>query len=250
MQLIKGFFYILWRVWFYILVALPIIVFFPILLILSSREKWYPQFFWMARNVWANTILFGMGFFPRVTREQQPERGKSYMLVGNHTSMTDIMMMLKASKNPFVFVGKKELVKIPVFGFFYKRVCIMVDRSSARSRSGVYKRAKARLDSGLSICIFPEGGVPDEKVLLDEFKDGAFRLAVEYQIPVVPVVFPDNKKRFPWAFFQGSPGRMRAKMLDFIATEGIRIESKEEVSSLNKKVRQLFYTELKALQKR
>ena len=50
------------------------------------------------------------------------------MLVANHTSMLDIMLMLKVSKNPFVFIGKKELAKIPLFGFFYKRVCIMVDR--------------------------------------------------------------------------------------------------------------------------
>ena len=68
------------------------------------------------------------------------------------------MMMLKTSKNPFVFVGKKELVNIPVFGFFYKRVCILVDREDSRSRSGVYRRAQRRLNQGLSICIFPEGG--------------------------------------------------------------------------------------------
>lgn len=66
----------------------------------------------------------------------------------------------------------------------------MVDRSSARSRSAVYLRAKKRLDSGLSICIFPEGGVPDdEDILLDTFKDGAFRLAIEYGIPIVPMSF-------------------------------------------------------------
>ncbi len=249
-KLIKGLFYILWRVWFYLLVALPIIVFFPFLLLFSSREQWYPQFFWLARNIWANTILYGMGFVPKITVHQQLEKGKSYMLVGNHTSMADIMMMLKVSKNPFVFVGKKELVKIPIFGFFYRRVCIMVDRSSARSRSGVYKRAKARLDNGLSICIFPEGGVPDENLLLDEFKDGAFRLAVEYQIPIVPISFPDNKKRFSWQFFSGSPGRMRAVMDPFIATEGYDLTAKEDITSLNAKTRAVILERLQKATKR
>jgi len=60
--------------------------------------------------------------YPRISCEQRLEKGQSYMLVANHTSMLDIMMMLKTSKNPFVFVGKKELVNIPVFGFFYKNL--------------------------------------------------------------------------------------------------------------------------------
>ncbi len=226
MAFFKGIFYILYRIWFYVLVAVPIIIMFPALLILSSKESWYPQFFWMARNIWANVIIYGMGFVPRIEREQKLEKGKSYMLIANHTSMTDIMLMLKASKNPFVFVGKKELVKIPIFGFFYKRVCIMVDRSSAKSRSAVYERAQRRLNQGLSICIFPEGGVPETDVLLDNFKDGAFRLAIDYQIPIVPMTFADNKKRFSYVFFSGGPGRMRAKVHKFIPTEGLGQEQK------------------------
>lgn len=211
---------LVWRIWFYVLVAVPIIIMFPVLLVLSSSDRLYPQFFWVARNVWANIILYGMGFIPRIDRQQKMEKGKSYMLIANHTSMTDIMLMLKASPNPFVFVGKKELVKIPVFGFFYKRVCIMVDRNSAGSRTAVYKRAQKRLHQGLSVCIFPEGGVPDEDILLDKFKDGAFRLAIQHQIPIVPMVFYDNKRRFPYDFFEGSLGLMRVKKLRFIETNG------------------------------
>ena len=245
--LIKRFFYILWRIWFYILVALPIILFFPFLLIFSSREKFYPQFFWMARNIWANVVLYGMGFFPKINRDGKLEKGKSYMLIANHTSMTDIMLMLKTSRYPFVFVGKKELAKMPVFGFFYKRVCIMVDRSSAKSRTEVYKRAKARLDKGLSICIFPEGGVPHENVFLDEFKDGAFRLAIEYQIPIVPITFKDNKKRFPFTFFAGSPGKMYAKIHPFISTKGLQLEDKITLKQQSREIieKQLLNFQLK-----
>jgi len=236
MKLIKGILYILWRVWFYVLVALPIIVFFPALLVLSSSERFYPQFFWVARNLWANIILYGSGFYPKIKKEQTMKKGKSYMLVANHTSMADIMLMLRASKNPFVFVGKKELVKIPVFGFFYKRVCIMVDRSSASSRTAVYKRAQRRLNQGLSICIFPEGGVPEGDLLLDEFKDGAFRLAIEHQIPIVPMTFLDNKKRFSYAFFSGSPGLMRVTIHRFIETEGLATTEKETLKHLARNV--------------
>ncbi len=137
------------------------------------------------------------------------EKGKNYMLVANHTSMLDIMLMLYVSRNPFVFVGKQELAGIPLFGFFYKRVCILVDRKSSNSRMRVYKSVQKRLQQGLGICIFPEGGVPEEHILLDHFKDGAFKMAMAHGIPIVPMSFLDCKKRFPFRFFSGGPGRLR-----------------------------------------
>ena len=163
------------------------------------------------------------------------------MLVANHTSMLDIMLMLRASKNPFVFVGKKELVRIPVFGFFYKRVCIMVDRESTRSRTAVYIRAQKRLSSGLSICIFPEGGVPDESILLDDFKDGAFKMAIAHNIPVVPITFYDNKKRFPFTFYAGGPGQVRVKIHRFFRTENL---DEDQKSVLREMVRDVIYKDL------
>lgn len=221
--------------------GVPIIVLSPLLILSILSEKTYPQFFILAR-LWAKIILFGMGLPYRIVREQQLEKSKSYMLVANHTSMTDIMLMLVISKNPFVFVGKKELVKIPIFGFFYKRTCILVDRSSSKSRFEVFKRAQARLNQGLSICIFPEGGVPDDEiVVLDEFKDGAFRLAIEHQIPIVPMTFYDNKKRFSFKFFSGYPGLMRAKVHEFVETKGLALDDKKD---LKDRVRQVIYKEL------
>jgi 1-acyl-sn-glycerol-3-phosphate acyltransferase len=228
MRLLKIVFWILWRIWFYILMGAFIVIMLPFLVISILKEEWYSYFFFMAR-IWARGILLGMGFYYKVEREQKLEAKKSYMLVANHTSMIDIMMMLAITKNPFVFVGKKELAKIPLFGFFYKRTCILVDRSSPKSRMEVYKRAQKRLHQGMSICIFPEGGVPDESIVLDEFKDGAFRLAIEHQIPIVPMTFADNKKRFSYTFFSGSPGLLRAKIHFFIETRGKTSENKKEI---------------------
>jgi len=213
---------LLFRVWFYILVTLPILLFFPILILFTLSEKTYAQFFWLARNIWAATILYGMGCYPVFKREEKLQKGRSYMLVANHTSMLDIMLMLRTSKNPFVFVGKKELQNIPLFGFFYRRVCILVDREDSRSRVAVYRRAQRRLNQGLSICIFPEGGVPDESIVLDRFKDGAFKMAIAHGIPVVPITFLDNKKRLPFPFFSGSPGPLRVKVHRFIDTSGLK----------------------------
>ena len=246
MRALKIVFWTLYRIWFYILMAIPILVMFPFLFISILSEKWYPYFFVMAR-IWAKVILFGMGFSTKVESEQEIIEGKSYMFVANHTSMTDIMLMLSVVKNPFVFVGKKELAKIPLFGFFYKRTCILVDRKSSKSRMAVFERAQQRLNQGLSICIFPEGGVPDdESVMLDEFKDGAFRLAIEHHIPIVPLTFADNKKRFSYTFFSGSPGEMRVKIHRFFDTENATPEYKK---TLKESVRQVILKQLQAFEK-
>ena len=144
----------IWNVWFYVLAFIGIATTFPLLVIFSSSEKFYPQFYWVARNIWSNIILFGMGFWPVVENKKKFEKGKSYMVVANHKSMIDIMLMVYCCKHPIVFVGKKELDKIPIFGYFYSKVCILVDRDNPESRKNVYSKSIKRLERGVSICIF------------------------------------------------------------------------------------------------
>lgn len=245
MKIFKYPFWILYRIWFYTLITVPILALFPILLVSILKEEWYPYFFKLAR-LWAKIILIGMGFRWIIRSEQTPEPDKSYMFIANHTSMADIMLMLVCVKNPFVFVGKAELAKFPVFGFFYKRTCILVDRSSEKSRRAVFLRAQKRLNQGLSICIFPEGGVPDEDIILDDFKDGAFRLAISHQIPIVPMTFIDNKERFSYVFFSGGPGKMRVKVHKFLSTEGL---ISKDAKALNAQTRELILSELNSSKK-
>lgn len=171
-----------------------------------------------------------MGFYWKISWEQPLKKGQSYVFVANHTSMTDIMLMFVVIKHhPFVFVGKKELAKIPLFGFFYKRTSILVDRGDIKSRKEVFNAAQKRIQQGLSICIFPEGGVPEESVELDRFKAGAFKLSVEHQLPLVPMTFFDNKKRFSYAFFSGGPGQMRVKIHPFLHPEHYSLENLKQM---------------------
>lgn len=225
--------------------AIPILIMFPFLVLSILSEKGYPYFFRMAR-IWAKFILFGMGFRYKVDNEQTIESNKSYMIVANHTSMADIMLMLAIIKNPFVFVGKQELARIPIFGFFYKRTCILVDRSNSQSRMAVFTKAHKRIERGLSVCIFPEGGVPDdESVILDHFKEGAFKLAIQHQIPLLPISFGDNKERFPYSFFAGSPGIMRVKIHRQLDTLGKKSIDRKEI---RERVRNTIYTQLIAFE--
>ena len=216
---------VVYRLWFYLLVMVGITIFSPFLMIGSLKESWYNIYFSGARW-WGIFVLFGMGYWPKIDRQVRYKKSENYMFVSNHTSMMDIMLMLYAANRPFVFVGKKELSKIPLFGYFYKRGCILVDRSDPSSRRDVYAQAQKRLKAGLSICIFPEGGVPDPSIELSPFKDGAFRLAIEHKIPIAPMTFLDNKKRFPYAFFEGSVVRMRVIMHEFLPTAHLEIEDR------------------------
>ena len=242
---IKVFFIAVWNVWFYVLGFIGIVITLPFLIVFSIKESFYPYFYWVARNIWSNIIMYGMGFYPEIKFKQHIKKGKSYMLVSNHKSMIDIMLMLSLSKDPIVFVGKKELEKIPLFGYFYRRVCILVDRSSPESRKEVYTKAIKRLDTGISVCIFPEGGVPDPGVILDKFKNGAFSLAIQFQIPIVPITFLDCEKKFPYFFaynhFYGSPGKLRANVHEFIETKGLNQENRE---FLKEKVYDIMHKDL------
>lgn len=234
---------LLWRSWFYLFFSLLLVAIAPVLLVVTAKESWYPSFFKVAR-FWAKTLLTGMGFVVHKEGHQVLEKDKNYVFVANHTSVIDIMLMLAVVENPFVFVGKRELAKIPVFGFFYKRTCILVDRSNMASKTQVLREAQRRLDTNVSICIFPEGLVPeDESVVLAKFKRGAFKLAIQFQVPVVPMSFYDCKRRFSFTFFSGGPGVLRVKTHPFIETSGFK---DHQVDSLKDATYDLLYQDLQA----
>lgn len=244
MRLLKNIGIALWRIWFYIIMIMTIIPMSPILLVLTLSDKTFNYFFKIA-HYWGKTILFLMGFKLKVEGKERLEKHTNYMFTPNHTSMIDIMTMLAIAKNhPFVFVGKIELAKIPIFGFFYRRTMILVDRNNKESRKAVFDQANQRLEKGLSICIFPEGMVPtDSSVLLSEFKSGAFALAIEHQIPIVPISFYDNKKHFSYTFLSGGPGVLNAKVHEIISTKNLSV--KEDRKKLQNQVYDILYHDLK-----
>ena len=197
---------------------------------------------------WSDLVLFGMGMFPKVERKINLSPGSPYIFVANHVSMIDIMLMVSSIRNhPLVFIGKKELEKIPFFGYVYKKTMILVDRSSNESKKNVFVQTKKKLKEGISIVIFPEGTVPSLDVNLGPFKHGAFSIAIDHKIPIVPMTFLDNKKRFPWSYggllagSKGSPGQLRVKIHDPIITENM---TRKDVNTLCNKVRDLILSDL------
>ena len=205
----KVFLVYLWRFWMVILgTVLTLILFLPVYL-LSIRKEDYKLCYFFIR-LWALGMFFGMGFRYRLIKETKKkiDKKQAYVIISNHTSIMDVMLpCILFPNHPLCYVGKKEIEKIPIFGTVYRRVCVMVDRKSARSRADVYRRCAERMNEGQSVVIFPEGGVPDDtSVVLDEFKDGAFILSTKHQFPIAVYTFKGLKEMFPFDNKKGYPG--------------------------------------------
>lgn len=123
--------------------------------------------------------------------------GKPYIFLANHFSYLDVAMM-GFIPGDVLFVGKASISKAPLFGYYFKKLHIAVDRDRMKSRAETMRRAGIALDQGSSIILFPEGGIftlhPPKMV---PFKNGAFRLAMEKQIPVIPVTLSYNHLILP-----------------------------------------------------
>lgn len=202
----------IWRLWFVILAVVATLFFGIFVYLLTFNPKHYRYCYFFIR-LWCYTTFYGMGFRYSLIKEAKEsiDKNKQYIFISNHTSIMDIMLpCILMPNHPLVYVGKKELVKIPIFGQIYKRICVMVDRSSSKSRAEVYTRCAERMKEGQSVVLFPEGGVPDDtSVLLADFKDGAFILATKHQFPIAVFTFVGLKEMFPFNNKVGYPGKVK-----------------------------------------
>ena len=209
----------LWRGWMVLLAGVLLILFFVLVYILSFKKEHYKYAYFFVR-LWCKGVFYGIGFRYELIHQtnKKIDRNQQYVIIANHTSIVDIFItVLLFPHHPICFVGKKELVKIPIFGTIYKRICVMVDRSSPKSRAEVYKKCAERMEEGDSIVIFPEGGVPDDtNVILDNFKDGAFILSHEHQSPIAVFTIVGLKEMFPFDNGKGHPGKVKIIFNDII----------------------------------
>lgn len=141
---------------------------------------------------WAKALLILVGIPFRVTYRERLNPRRQYIFCPNHCSYMDIVT-LGLNKHDSVFVGKNDLKSIPLFGFMYSKLHITVDRAKLKSRYITLVKSLKAIDQGKSLVIFPEGGIVTKyPPAMGEFKDGAFRAAIEKQIPIVPVTIPYN----------------------------------------------------------
>jgi 1-acyl-sn-glycerol-3-phosphate acyltransferase len=171
---------------------------------------------------------------------QRPDRKKQYIVIANHWSYLDTAMIFRAI--PFYArpLAKYELSKIPLFGFLYKTMAIIVDRENPESRLKSLHLLKHTIEAEkTSIFIFPEGTFNETNEPLKSFYDGAFRIAIETQTPILPVLFPDTRKRWHYrSFWAWSAGISRAVFLPEI---DVRNYSTNDVAALRDKTHQAMW---------
>ena len=145
----------------------------------------------------AKVWMVSSGLLWRVRYEEPLDRSQAYVFCANHSSYLDVPTLFTMNRT-LVFVGKSSLARLPLFGYMYKRMHIVLDRGSMRSRGEVLPRARATLDRGDSLVFFPEGGICSKTPpRMARFYEGAFRTAIESQVPIVPVTILYNWMIFP-----------------------------------------------------
>ena len=172
---------------------------------------------------WDNAWLILVGIRHTNIFESTPHPDRRYIFVSNHISYLDIPMILQAvRRNTFRVLGKAEMTRIPFFGFIYGQAVVLVDRNSATGRSRSVRELKSMLAIDRSVFIFPEGTFNETGRPLKSFYDGAFRLAIETQTPLQPILFLDTFDRMHYSsLFRLRPGITRTVFLREIDVAGM-----------------------------
>ena len=194
-------------------------------------------------HIWAKLFFFFM-FFNRtvVSYEEKLDRNQTYIFCSNHLSFLDIPTIGLINHN-FKFIGKTSLQKVPLWGYMYGKLHILVDRKSLRSRYDSLLKIREALKKGFSIVFFPEGGIVSSKPpQMGRFKEGSFRLAVEEGIPIVPITIPFNHIILPDVRpLTIQLGKVSMKVHQPIWPEG---NSEDAIKALKEKVTTLMQNEL------
>ncbi|MGY6743310.1 MAG: lysophospholipid acyltransferase family protein [Cecembia sp.] len=175
----------------FLVFLITFIILFPVFLLAAWVPGWqkYGRF---VNQYWAKVYFVLIGMPVRLEGTEHIKKGQSYVFVANHFSYLDIPFM-GFIPGDVVFVGKSSIGKVPLFGYYFKKLHIAVNRASIKSRGEVLIRAKKAISMGSSIVIFPEGGITTgEPPHMNRFKDGAFSLAIDKQIPLIPVTLSYN----------------------------------------------------------
>lgn len=236
MQYLTRFARFLFTIYAFIPFTVFLLLIFPLAVVASFFGKMEGgNFIYQLCHAWAAFVLFMLGIRHRTSFEEAPDPGKQFVFVFNHISFLDIPVMMMALRGRhFRVLGKAEMAKIPIFGFLYRQTVVLVERDNAAKRAKSVKQLKSIVSKGTSIVIYPEGTFNMTRQPLKDFYDGAFRIAIETQTPIQPVLLLDTYDRMHYnTIFSLNPGRSRAVYIASIPTEGM---TPDQLPALKQKV--------------
>lgn len=193
MKWIVGLLGIVWKFYFLGVFFCTLILLYPAYLILLSNEGYFHSGFRLIR-FHARLILLLVGIRKKVYGSIPNDASTNYLICPNHSSYLDILLLYAAFPNYFIFLGKAELGKVPIFNIFFKKMNLLVDRKNPKAAHQAILNACKVMERGSNLVIFPEGTIPRNLPHLKAFKNGAFRIAQQLNIPIIPVTFKDNYK--------------------------------------------------------
>jgi len=165
-----------------------------------------------AVRLWAYIFTFLTGVRVKFTGKENLQKDKAHILVSNHTSFLDVVSLVMLFNRPIRPLGKVELLKIPVFGWIVSRLTVVVDRSSRESRNKSVERLVELTRNSISILIFPEGTMNRTSSPLLRFHSGAFRIAQESKVPIIPIAIANAGNLLPPRGFKMRPGTIRVSI--------------------------------------
>jgi len=243
MKWVKGALHFLWKIYLALVVVITLLLLFPLYLIFLNFDSLLEKGFQLTR-FHSRLMLFLVGVRLKVDGNIPRDKEVCYLICPNHTSYIDILLLYAVFPHYFIFLGKKELGKIPLFKLFFKKLNILVDRYNPKAAHRSLDEVKDRLKDGTNVVIFPEGTISKKAPVLRPFKNGAFRIAIELGLPIVPLTFLDNYKLLAdsWKFGSSSrPGKARVIIHEPIPTEGM---TQDDLLTLREQCREVIASSL------
>ena len=220
-------FKVMWRIYFGLVFCTTFILLYPLFFVLLSKEDWYGHAFKFKRLVSLVTITL-TGVKVEVDKRYELDPNVPMVICPNHQSPLDIILIYCLFPHYFVFMGKHQLRKVPLFGIFFRDMDIPVDRNSRMASHRAVRRAVEDLEKGRPVVMFPEGTISQQAPELRPFKNGPFKLAIETQVPILPVTFVNNHELLPYmgqTGHYGGPGLVHVIIHEPVATNGMTDEN-------------------------
>lgn len=233
--------YLFWVIFWFVGIFLMI---FPFVALFIQKKSWH-RFYYPWSKVWS-IPFYVIIFFPvKSVWYFKPQKGQNYVFCPNHFSYVDIPLLTRTARSFSIFVGLHDLKNIPLFGYMYRNIHITINRESGKDRLRAYKECLQTLEEGKDLVIFPEGGIwtePEDMPQVSPFKEGPFRIAIEKQVPIVPVSIPFNWKIMPLLEYKEFRWHRSVVVYhEAIPTIGL---TKKDIPELQKKVYDIIQSEI------
>ena len=238
MKLLKDIFGRFWAFWGIIsFIGTFLVIYIPSMITWLFPEPKGQRIFIGIARIWMNIWLRLVGCPVKIKGRQYFQKDKSYIVTCNHNSLMDVPL-----SSPFIpgankTIAKTSFAKVPLFGFYYMKGAVLVDRKSEKSRKESFEKMKLVLKKGMHMCIYPEGTRNRTNEPLKKFYDGAFKLATDTSTDIIPAIILNTRKAVPvHKSFYFLPHKLEMHFLPPVSAENKTTEGlREEVFTIMKK---------------